>query len=146
LMGCSSPRHVARLLHEGVNASACVNGTQSYCWHSCFNYTDYDASPDLCASRNLKFGCTDENGVLWADTHEPQYVLRCVETLIPNNATSNVTDDHHDDGHDDHSNTTGSGGGTSNGGGKSSASIKVLSGHAVALAVGAVTFLVASWM
>jgi hypothetical protein len=93
----------------------------------------------------LEFGCVDESGVLWPDTHDPQFMLRCVETLIENNATTNVTDDDHDDDEHDHdhsSNTT-----TTSGGGKSSASIKVLSGHIIALAVGAVTVLVfAGWM
>jgi hypothetical protein len=146
-IGCSSSG-VARLLSEDKNTTTCNETMSSYCWHSCMNYTDYDASPDLCTSRDLMFGCVDEDGNEWPDIHNASFMLRCVETIIP---AINETDTHDDDGHDhdddghdhDHDsdgdlkNTTTTGGG---GGGMSVAQISVLS-YPVILLAG-----IAGWM
>ncbi|KAI2493763.1 hypothetical protein MHU86_20768 [Fragilaria crotonensis] len=133
-IGCSSSA-VARLLHEDEN-TACNETMSSYCWHSCMNYTDYDASPDLCTGRALMFGCVDEDGNEWPDTHNASFMLRCVETIIPVSNESGTHDDDHLD-HDDggaggrKNTTTGGGGG---GSGKSVAHISLLSRAAVLLA------------
>jgi hypothetical protein len=76
-IGCSSSG-VARLLHVDPNPPVCNNATSSYCWHSCMNYTDYGASPKICAKKKMLFGCMNATGALWnLATHDPTMKLTC---------------------------------------------------------------------
>ena len=76
-IGCSSTG-VARVLHVNPNPPVCNNATSSYCWHSCMNYTDYDASPQLCAKKKMLFGCMNATGSLWnLATHDKTMELKC---------------------------------------------------------------------
>jgi hypothetical protein len=114
-LGCSSQHAHARLLGDSNKTnsypeSGCDESFSAYCWHSCMNYTEYDASPDLCESRKLQFGCVNEQGELWPDIHDPQYELRCVKEIITTTTTTSknetTTGDHDDnDAHGTNSST-----------------------------------------
>lgn len=78
LLGCASHKQVARELTENSGVE-CSNATSSLCWHECMNYTDFDASPEICEGRSLSLGCVNDEGLLWIDTiHNPAFGLGCV--------------------------------------------------------------------
>jgi hypothetical protein len=96
-LGCSSLHAHARLLGNSDKMGDCDETSSAYCWHSCMNFTEYDASPDLCASRKLQFGCVNEQGEQWPDVHDPQYELRCVKTIVPTTTNETVQEIEGDD-------------------------------------------------
>ena len=65
-IGCSHDL-VARELSE----TSCEEGTASFCWHRCMNYTDYDVSPTLCEEQDLDLACVNADGFLWSGDHNP---------------------------------------------------------------------------
>lgn len=76
-IGCSSTG-VARILHLDEDPPECNNATSAYCWHACMNYTDYNASPKICAKKKMLFGCMNATGDLWnLATHDKTMELTC---------------------------------------------------------------------
>ena len=106
-VGCSSSSttttsssRIARLLNEGFNESQCDEDMSYYCWHQCMNYTDYNASPDICESKSLTFGCVDVDGYEWpgGDVHNDSFALRCVEAVLESQYNSTENETHVDGG------------------------------------------------
>lgn len=107
-MGCSH-NLVARELSE----TTCEEGTASWCWHRCMNYTDYDASPTICSDQDLDLACINDDGALWVGDHNPAFKIGCIDLATATNFT--VTDDsegqsdqnHGDSSHGDDGHTNG---------------------------------------
>jgi hypothetical protein len=74
-IGCSSQSQMAaRQLEE----SSCADG-EMYCWHRCMLPAASNISDTMCAETGQFLTCSNVNGALWDDTHNPDWSLYCTD-------------------------------------------------------------------
>ena len=80
-LGCSSnlkARHLADAEAVLAGNDSC-GADASYCWHRCMPHADYNVSTSICAERQLRLACANEQGQKWPCEHDDSFYLDCID-------------------------------------------------------------------